>query len=166
MQPAWVPPNLKFEIDDANEDHWTWKPNSFDYVHLRGMIGSIINWDALYKEAFRVCKPGGYVENHEWSVKFGCDDGTVLDDSPMGQWSKVFWEGGRKFGRTFRVVEDGLQEKGMREAGFVDVVVRDFKCPIGSWPKQEKMKELGVFSMGTWEADAEGLFCWILFCKK
>jgi len=126
IQPTWVPPNLKFEIDDANL-RWTWSDNTFDYIHMRAMFGSIVDWPALYKEAFRCCKPGGYFEDHEGSVKFDSDDGSVKDDSPMGQWSKVYWEGGKKFGRTFRVVEDDIQKKCMEEAGFVDVTVWDFK---------------------------------------
>ena len=43
----------------------------------------------------------------------------------MDQWGKVFWEGGRRFVRTFRVVEEG--QKKYMEAGFVDVHVKDFK---------------------------------------
>ena len=48
----------------------------------------------------------------------------------MGQWEKVFSEGGKKFGRSFRILHHNLQKKGMEEAGVVDVVVRDLKCPI------------------------------------
>ncbi|KAK4184084.1 Demethylmenaquinone methyltransferase [Podospora australis] len=161
VQPNWVPPNLSFEIDDANQE-WTFKDNTFDYIHLRAMFGSIADWGAFYREAFRCCKPGGYLEDHSNSVKFDSDDGSVTPDSPMGQWTKVFWEGGRKFGRSFRVVEDSLQEKGMREAGFVDIVVRDFKCPIGAWPKDKRLKELGSFAKLVLESDMEGyiLYMW------
>ncbi|KAM7211100.1 Demethylmenaquinone methyltransferase [Rhypophila decipiens] len=162
MQPTWVPPNLQFQIDDANEEEWTWRENEFDFVHVRALFGSIISWPAFYKEAYRVTKPGGYIEDHEWSVKFGSDDGSVLDDSPMGQWSKVYWEGGKKFGRTFRVVEDDEQVRGMEAAGWKDIVKEDIKVPIGSWPRGEREKTMGIFSRGMWEADAEGyvLYIW------
>jgi Methyltransferase domain len=155
MQPSWVPSNLKFEIDDANLE-WTWPDNHFDYIHVRALFGSIVDWSAFYREAFRCCKPGGWVEDHENSVKFDSDDGTVADESAMGQWGKVFWEGGKKFGRTFRVVEDDIQRKGMEDAGFVDIVVRDYKCPVGSWPRAEKQKEIGLCSRLTLETDIEG----------
>ncbi|KAK3323198.1 S-adenosyl-L-methionine-dependent methyltransferase [Cercophora scortea] len=161
IQPGWVPPNLSFEIDDANQT-WTWADDSFDYVHLRCMFGSIADWPALYREAFRVCKPGGWIEDHENSVKFDSDDGSVTEDSPMGQWTKVFWEGGKKFGRTFRVVEDEVQKRGMEEAGFVDVVVTEFKCPVGPWAKGEREKQLGLFAKLVLETDIEGyvLYMW------
>lgn len=34
IQPAWVPPNCTFQIDDAEED-WTFHDNTFDFVHNR-----------------------------------------------------------------------------------------------------------------------------------
>ena len=139
-QPTFTPPNCKFEIDDANLE-WTWPDNKFDFVHMRYMFGSIEDWTRLYKQAFRVCKPGGWLEDYESSAQFQSDDGTVLPDSPMDQWSKVFWEGGRKFGRTIRVVEDDIQRKAMEEAGFVDIEVRDFKVcrPMTTPPRSRAL---------------------------
>jgi cyclopropane fatty-acyl-phospholipid synthase-like methyltransferase len=36
IQPTWVPPNLKFEIEDFI-DEWTFKPDEFDYIHMRSI---------------------------------------------------------------------------------------------------------------------------------
>lgn len=58
------------------------------------------------------------------------DDGSVTEKTALGQWSKIFIEGGRKAGRTFTVVGEGLQRKGMEAAGFVDVEERNIKV---SW---------------------------------
>ncbi|KAK7413856.1 hypothetical protein QQX98_007273 [Neonectria punicea] len=33
-QPSWVPPNLHFQIDDAQLD-WTFQPEHFDFIHIR-----------------------------------------------------------------------------------------------------------------------------------
>jgi hypothetical protein len=55
------------------------------------------------------------------------DDGTVAEDSPMGQRGKFFKEGSKKLGSTFTVMEEGLQAKTMKEAGFVDIHEFDFK---------------------------------------
>jgi hypothetical protein len=52
IQPTWVPPNVKFEIDDAQSE-WTWSDNWFDFVHLRCLMGSIKDWPSLYSQAFR-----------------------------------------------------------------------------------------------------------------
>ncbi len=159
IQPTWVPPNVRFEIDDANLE-WTWKDNTFDFVHLRCMLGTIIDWTSFYRKAFRCCKPGGWIEHHEESAAWRCEGGEIPEESAMGQWEKVFSEGGKKFGRSFRILQDDLQKKGMEEAGFVDIVVRDFKCPIGTWPQDPRLRETGAFAKYTLDMDFEGTFSW------
>jgi ubiquinone/menaquinone biosynthesis C-methylase UbiE len=52
VQPDFVPPNCKFEIDDASA-LWTFTPNSFDLVFLRFMLGSFSDWTEVYREAFK-----------------------------------------------------------------------------------------------------------------
>jgi len=150
-----VPPNVRFELDDANLD-WTYKDDSFDFVHVRSLLGTIIDWNSFYREAYRCCKPGGWFEHQDESAAWRREGGEIPEDSAMGQWEKVFSEGGKKFGRTFRILQDDLQKKGMEEAGFVDIVVTDFKCPIGSWPKDPVQKELGTFAKYTLDSDLEG----------
>ena len=51
-QPSWVPPNVKFEIDDAQMD-WTYAEDDFDFVHMRCLMGSIDSWPRLFGQAFR-----------------------------------------------------------------------------------------------------------------
>ncbi|RBQ80818.1 hypothetical protein FVER14953_09898 [Fusarium verticillioides] len=155
IQPDWVPPNLKFEIEDCTQE-WTYNPNSFDYVHMRYMYGSISDWSALFKEAFRVCKPGGWVESYEASPRMESDDGTVTETCAINEWGKFFIEGGKKLNRTFEIIDKDLQQKGMEEAGFVDVKVWDFKAPIGGWPQDPRLKQIGQFAQAALEQDYEG----------
>ncbi|KAF4967018.1 hypothetical protein FSARC_5390 [Fusarium sarcochroum] len=155
IQPGWVPPNLKFEIDDCTQE-WTFEPNSLDYVHLRWLVGSIVDWDKLFAEAYRCLKPGGYIESHEALSRMDCNDGSIHEKSAMHQWGKFFVEGGKKIGRSFTVVEDGVQRKAIEKAGFVDLEERNFKVPIGGWPKDAKQKEIGKYARATLEQDIEG----------
>ncbi|RKL31389.1 hypothetical protein BFJ72_g11023 [Fusarium proliferatum] len=155
IQPDWVPPNLKFEIEDCTQE-WTYDPNSFDYVHMRYMYGSISDWSALFKEAFRVCKPGGWIESYEASPRMESDDGTVTETCAINEWGKFFIEGGKKLNRTFEILDKDLQQKGMEEAGFVDVKVWDFKAPIGGWPQDPRLKQIGQFAQAALEQDYEG----------
>jgi SAM-dependent methyltransferase len=161
IQPTWVPPNLRFEIDDSTQP-WTYKDNTFDYVHMRYLFGSISDWPGLYKEAFRCCKPGGYIEDFEASVVMFSDDGSLKEGTPMNQWGKVFHEAGKKFNRPFTVVEDDTQQKGMEEAGFVNLNVWDFKCPLGGWAQDPKLKQCGLYAHLALDQDIEGyvLFMW------
>ena len=51
-QPSFVPPNLKFELDDAQLE-WTYRPDSFDYIHVRCLLGAIQDWAHLYHEIYK-----------------------------------------------------------------------------------------------------------------
>ncbi|KAL7802244.1 S-adenosyl-L-methionine-dependent methyltransferase [Trichoderma aethiopicum] len=155
IQPTWVPPNLQFEIEDCTQE-WTFRNEDFDYVHMRWLLGSIQDWDALLQQAYRVLKPGGWVESLETSAIVRSDDGTVTETSALGQWGKFFLNGGKKIGRSFTVIEDETQRKSIEAAGFVDIQEFNFKMPIGGWPKDPKLKELGQFAQMVLERDIEG----------
>lgn len=57
IQPSWIPPNLKFEVDDYNLD-WL-DENKYDLVHARELLGTVPNWVEMYRKVL------GYVNNHE-----------------------------------------------------------------------------------------------------
>lgn len=101
-------------------------------MHIRWLVGSIPDWNALFGEAFRCCKPNGWVESHETSSIITSDDNTVKEDSALGQWGKFFIEGGKKIGSSFTILEDGTQRKEMEEAGFVDIEEFDFKVSMNT----------------------------------
>lgn len=52
MMPDFIPPNCKFELDDA-ELEWTYPYSTFDFVHLRYLMGAISDSPKLYSEAFK-----------------------------------------------------------------------------------------------------------------
>jgi Methyltransferase domain len=52
IQTNWVPPNLKFMVDDA-ESEWLHPPNHFDYIHTRHTIQAFRDWPNLYASAFQ-----------------------------------------------------------------------------------------------------------------
>lgn len=39
IQPSFVPPNCHFEVDDATLP-WTYLPSSFDFIHIRCLMGA------------------------------------------------------------------------------------------------------------------------------
>ena len=49
---TFTPPNVKFELDDVQLE-WTYQPNSFDYIHVRCMLGAIQDWAHLYREIYK-----------------------------------------------------------------------------------------------------------------
>ena len=50
IQPSGVPPNVKFIIDDA-EEQWVFS-HKFDYVHVRVMIISLHDWSRFVRQGF------------------------------------------------------------------------------------------------------------------
>ncbi|KAM5386936.1 hypothetical protein ACJZ2D_000229 [Fusarium nematophilum] len=158
VQPTWVPPNLKFEIDDCTKP-WTWDEGTHDYVHMRYLFGAIKDWTALFKDAFRVLKPGAWVESCESEPTTHSDDGTVADDGKTalgGTWGKMFVEGGKVTGCSLAVISEDLQMKAIKEAGFVDIQEAVYKVPFGSWPKDPRLSEIGQFAKMSLESDLVG----------
>lgn len=125
-------------IDDCTQE-WTFSPDSLDYVHMRYLIGSIVDWRALFREAFRCCKPGGYIESLESAPWLESDDGTLTDETAMSQWGKLFVQGGLKIGRSFTLVDDDEQRKGMEAAGFVDIQQFNIKVSILSAQNRQSL---------------------------
>ncbi|KAF9772527.1 hypothetical protein IL306_009769, partial [Fusarium sp. DS 682] len=148
------------QIDDCTQE-WTFKENSLDYVHMRYLFGSIVDWHALFKQAYKCLKPGGYIESHEASPCIGSDDNSVPEDSAMGQWGKIFMEGGRKLQRPFSILEDDLQVRSMKEVGFVNIKEEELKVPIGGWPEDPKLKEAGQYFQAAILHDVEGTLMFI-----
>jgi hypothetical protein len=55
------------------------------------------------------------------------DDGTVKPGSALDTWGRLFVESGEKIGRSFKIISEDLQRKGMEAAGFVDIQTVKYK---------------------------------------
>lgn len=94
---------------------------------MRWLVGSVGDWDALFAQAYRALRPGGWIQSFESMPLFESDDGSVPEDSALGQWGKFFIQFGESIQRSFTIVADEIQAKGLREAGFVDIGESNFK---------------------------------------
>jgi hypothetical protein len=65
IQPSFVAPNCKFEVDDACVE-WTYAPDSFDFVHVRALYGSVADWPAFYTEAFKYAHSKSSLTPHKY----------------------------------------------------------------------------------------------------
>ena len=159
VKPGMQPDNVKFEIDDMCSP-WIYPDDHFDFVHIRGLFGSVADWPALYAEAFKHIRPGGYVEQVEWSVHNRSVDtqhGLLPPHTTLARWSQYAVQCGMISGKTFEIAENmaGL----IREAGFVDVVEKRYKWPVGPWSSDPRMKEIGRWNLLNWEEGMEG---WVM----
>ncbi|KAG6069575.1 hypothetical protein E4U16_007600 [Claviceps sp. LM84 group G4] len=152
-QPQWVPTNVSFEIDDASLD-WTWNANHFDFIHVRYILGGIQDWSALFKEAYRCCAPGGWVESVEYEPEICSDDGTTELEPILASWGELFREASKVLNRPLSVKD--IQKQAFDEAGFVEERVVRYKVPIGSWPKDRKLAEVGRSAGAALDNDLQG----------
>ena len=128
IQPTWVPPNVKFYIDDAEAD-WIYE-QKFDFVHVRGMSGSINDWDRLVQQAYTHLEPGAWLEFQEPEAWVMSDDDTISRAPSLNQWQQLCNEAATVFKKELRVGES-LKDR-MINAGFVDVQKNIIKVREGS----------------------------------
>jgi len=82
IQPKDTSPNCSFYVDDV-ESEWTFNEDeAFDYIHGRGMGGSISNWDELYAQCYQHLKPGGWIEMQEYHGWIYSQDDPLLTRCP------------------------------------------------------------------------------------
>ena len=96
----------------------------------------------------------------EPSIMFTSDDGTVTEEHPLPEWSRLSIGAGKKMGKTFENAQ--FTKENMVKAGFVDVVEKKFKMPIGPWSSDPKMKELGRWNLLFFEQGIEGMALFLL----
>ncbi|KAK1974423.1 methyltransferase domain-containing protein [Colletotrichum cereale] len=140
--PAYVPSNVRFEVDDA-EDPWTYSP-PFQYIQSRILSSGLSDWKEYLGKCFDNLEPGGWVELQEVDLCPTSDDGTLRPDSKLIKWCDLLQEASNKFGRPFFRIAP-LKDV-MVDVGFVDVSLTVTKWPSNAWPKDRRWKEeVGAF---------------------
>jgi hypothetical protein len=122
IQPVWVPSNVLFYVDDVESD-WVEADsggNVYDFVHGRGMAGSIKDWAKLYHQVKQSLKPGGWLEMQEYETWLQSDDDPDLVRTPyIQQWQNEVNRASTVFGKTLDTAKE--QKQRLIDAGFVDV---------------------------------------------
>ncbi|KAL7268303.1 hypothetical protein RUND412_009076 [Rhizina undulata] len=129
IQPSWVPPNLKFEVDDM-EDEWTYQRDSFDMIFIRHMAGFLYDWPKLYRQAFKALKPGGWIELQDFCDFFCADDDSLPPNSTILEFESYWEKGTNDCGREWKRAAPSM-EPGLKEVGYVDVRVIRQQCLNG-----------------------------------
>ncbi|KAL9055906.1 MAG: hypothetical protein Q9206_002956 [Seirophora lacunosa] len=141
-QPSWIPPNVKFEVDDC-EEPWTFQ-EEFDVVHARYLAAAVKDWPRLTAQAFQFTKPGGYTEFQDYDLEYYSEDGTLGEELPISKWITTLLQASRDFQRD--PCPGPKLEGWMRDAGFADVQATRYKIPIGPWPKDKHLEQRLTFS--------------------
>ncbi|OBT65196.1 hypothetical protein VE03_04742 [Pseudogymnoascus sp. 23342-1-I1] len=144
IQPGFVPPNLKFIVDDA-EDEWVIS-EKFEFIHVRMMVGSFLDWPKFFTKSYEQLQPGGFIELQD-VTGLGCDDDTFTSDPPscpLAEWWGLVTQAFNKMGRDMEAATQ--HKKRLEEAGFINVTVLNFKWPVNKWPQDTALKTIGMWS--------------------
>lgn len=143
IQPPFAPPNVSFQIDDVEEEPWTYG-RKFDFVYSRMMTGGIADFPKLFRQGFEHLEPGGWIEVTD-ITPVTSDDGTLTEETALWKWADMLLKGTEAVGRSFNGAK--LYKKQLEESGFVNVREVIFKWPQNQWPKHPHYKELGEFAL-------------------
>jgi len=136
FQPTDVPPNVVFQIDDVTEE-WTFT-QPFDFIHVRNLSGSFADWGAIYREAFKHLKPGGYIEIIDIEP---LQMPTSTPNSYVSIFAGAVQAAADKAGRPLGVRH--LKRSNLEAAGFKNVRTTVLDAPIGTWPKDARKQSIG-----------------------
>lgn len=128
---------------------------NYDFVHLRGLNGCFEDWGIFYKSIFDALSPGGWVEQVELDLKLFAHETTLPDDDPLIRLQKSLFEASKATGRSLDVCDKVYDD--LVQAGFSEVVRHTFKCPIGRWAKDRKLKACGKWAYWFWTESLEDL---------
>ncbi|TAQ87970.1 hypothetical protein B7494_g3709 [Chlorociboria aeruginascens] len=142
IQPDYVPPNCRFEVDDA-EDNWTYT-QKFDYIHGRLLFSCFKDPASVIKRAYDALSPGGYYEAQEAYFNIQAVDDT-LENTALKHWNDIMVQAASLIGRDWHCTAKFKQY--FKDAGFEDVVEKKFTWPINSWPRDPKNKLVGMYQM-------------------
>ncbi|KAJ5649334.1 uncharacterized protein N7484_003057 [Penicillium longicatenatum] len=157
---TWIPPNCILEVDDILQD-WTWR-DPFDLIHLRILENAFTpeQTDRLYKLCYDHTAPGGWIEQFEISAFFECDDNSLTEDSVLRVWGPKLTRAARKSGRKSGIMH--TMQGSMEKAGFTDIHVKNYKLPVGPWPRDKQLKEAGTANFHHWTEGMEGYCMWLM----
>jgi SAM-dependent methyltransferase len=141
VQPSWIPPNCVFEVDDVEED-WSFRKESFDFIYAREFRMAIRDWDRLIRQSYQHLKPGGWLELSATIADLRTDDDSIPKDSACVEASRIFSEMAAKMGAPAEAPRSWAEK--VARNGFVDVKEVVYKLPIGPWPRDKQLKEIGA----------------------
>ncbi|KAI1850903.1 hypothetical protein JX265_007228 [Neoarthrinium moseri] len=141
IQPVWIPPNVKFLIDDC-EDEWL-NGDNYDLVHLRTMSPILKDVPKMCRQAFANIKPGGWMEWQELHGWMQCDDGTMPEDDAGFGMYRLVAEAFSKLGYDVHAASK-LGEP-LRQAGFTNVQCVVKKIPVGTWARDRRLRLTGHY---------------------
>jgi hypothetical protein len=111
---------------------------------------------------YRHLRPAGWVEFCDYDFRYKSDDGTLTPDLAIVRNDLMVCDSSDKLGRDSC---PGPKLKGWVEgAGFVNVVEKVYKLPVGPWAKDPRMVSVKTLSSGPRTGERAADFFFLLTC--
>ncbi|ROV94596.1 hypothetical protein VPNG_09199 [Cytospora leucostoma] len=140
-----TPSNISFIRHNANDPEWPFE--KFHFIHARMVDAGIHDWPTFRANCFSHLVPGGRLElghvthpTHSEIPEFDTPDA-----SPFLHLMQLAILASEKGGLDYYV--SSKHQQGLRDAGFEDIDETTILWPLGSWPKNDKEREIGVLSL-------------------
>lgn len=96
----------------------------------------------------------------EFDVRVRSDDGSLKEDHQLWSWGDMFIKCAKQAGWSLNTHE--TMRSGIEKAGFVSVHQKKSRIPLGPWPKDKVLKEVGQLQYAHWNAALQGWAMWLL----
>ncbi|KAI1355512.1 S-adenosyl-L-methionine-dependent methyltransferase [Xylaria sp. FL0043] len=136
-----IPSNCKFLVDDV-EDTWE-NGQDWDFIHMRNMIPILRDPVQVLKNVYENLRPGAWVELQDVDGMVHCDDGSLPPDWPILVFTNLMVEAFARLGTKSHAAVFGGQY--LAECGFVNIQHNTIKLPYGTWPRDERMRLIGLY---------------------
>ena len=153
VQPAFVPANCQFLVDDIEYD-WAYE-KSFDYVHGRFLSMGIRDWARVFRQTFQFLKPGGWAEYQEAEFTFLPDADSPKSNPEMAALSDDVQDAALRIGVNIRQAHS--RKDSIEAAGFIDHKMVQLRWPLGPWSKDPKEESIGRMNQRNMQNGIEGL---------
>lgn len=135
-----VPPNVFFEVDDAQEE-WTYS-GLFDFIHIRGLAGAFKDWPAIYASVVKYLRPGGCVEIADFGPISLKDS---IPDSYVNIFNGACHSAAEKAGTPIGL--NHLRKPVIEAAGLGVVKSRVIEMPLGTWSPDPRKSLAGKMAL-------------------
>lgn len=140
LQPASAPPNVFFELDDA-QNEWAYN-EPFDFIHIRNLSGAFSNWGAIYAEVSKNLKRGGSFEIADrGSIQFKKE----MPNSHTSIFNGAIQSAADKSGRPLNL--DHLKKPMFDKAGLSVIKTRAIEVPLGTYDPDPRKQVTGKMAM-------------------
>ena len=140
FQPPSAPPNVFFELDDA-QNAWAYN-EPFDFIHMRNLSGAFSDWSAIYAEVSKNLRPGGSFEIADcgW-IQFRKE----TPDSNTSIFNGAIRSAADNSGRPLDL--DHMKRPLFDKAELNVIKTRAFEVPLGTYDPDPRKKVAGKMAL-------------------